>query len=306
MYLDQLTSKIGEHDEFIQVQCVMDASFAYLHAPLRRRFLVLHFFPDQFTMDDAAKLWDVSTVEAKQTLGALVAFSLVSLTRSPEGAPLFLVLDHIWVFAAARAEAVGCASSEWLTRAEYAEALTRLLRLAYTRWPPAVHSQLPMLPRLYHAAAFHARRVRRELSDGGRCEGGLLGGSAHTAAICCPQNDSTPALDVHVDDFDHSPPAYRSLGQEEASLDAPEPYAERVGGATTQALRERLALRREDIPPSLAQAANELLLAAPAAKGGGAAAIPHPSTLHEGTIGLAIAAAVTVAAAAVAARRNAT
>ena len=136
----------------------MDVSFSYVREELRPLFLVLQFFPEQFMLEEAAALWDVEAREAKEMLRELGRFSLLSISKDAAGLPTFLVLDHIWVFANRRAEDP---SSKWLSRAEYAKALSRLFVLVNERWP--AHTRGPAevagLPRLYFAAKFHAERV---------------------------------------------------------------------------------------------------------------------------------------------------
>ena len=176
-YLSKLTVDIGQHSAFHELQRVMDVSFSYVREELRPLFLVLQFFPEQFMLEEAAALWDVEAREAKEMLRELGRFSLLSISKDAADLPTFLVLDHIWVFANRRAEDP---SSKWLSRAEYAKALSRLFVLANERWP--AHTRGPAevagLPRLYFAARLLAARVleicgeaapRRIITPGPRC-----------------------------------------------------------------------------------------------------------------------------------------
>jgi len=194
-YLSKLAVAIGAKDsEFHEVQSVMDISFGYLPDSLRRRFLELHLFPDQFTKEDAKALWPPTqgTDPTREMLQSLVRYNLLQLTTSEAGEHTFLMLDHIWVFATNRAEDP---ASEWLSRADFANALLRLLKLANTRWPPHSRTDICELPRLFHAARFHAGKLVQVKGGWGR--------------------------PVQFEDEDEQ--VYRSLG---STLSA---YAERVG-----------------------------------------------------------------------------
>ena len=65
-----------------EVQSVMDVSFGYLPDDLRRRFLELHLFPDQFTKEDAKALWPPTqgADPTREMLKNLVRYNLLQRT----------------------------------------------------------------------------------------------------------------------------------------------------------------------------------------------------------------------------------
>ena len=68
----------GKDDAFEEVQSVMKSCIEYVPAELRAAFLKLHLFPDQFSLEDAASLWEVQRKQAKDMLRELIKFALVT------------------------------------------------------------------------------------------------------------------------------------------------------------------------------------------------------------------------------------
>ena len=166
-YLKQLIVAISDpQGDFYEVQKVMGISFKYVPDELRRHFLELHLFPDQFTIQDAEALWPAAQASnVKKMLVDLKRYNLLSYTSTEAGTHTFLMLDHIWVFAARGAEDP---ASEWLSRAEYASALLRLFRLANTRWPPGTRGE-ETLPRLFHHIKERATKMMKVASGDKPC-----------------------------------------------------------------------------------------------------------------------------------------
>jgi len=68
----------GENPDFQLVQRAMKSCIEYVPAELRAAFLKLHLFPDQFSLEDAASLWEVQRKQAKDMLRELIKFALVT------------------------------------------------------------------------------------------------------------------------------------------------------------------------------------------------------------------------------------
>ena len=193
-YLRELKLKIANTDEFSEVQEVMRISFGYLNHDLRRQFLKLHLFPDQFTREDAACLLEGDEMSASKgtrrtpdVLDELVKFNLVTRTKDAStGSKVFLILDHIWVFAASQAEDP---DSLYLSREEYADAVWRFLQLAGQKSPA---------DRMFDAAKFHALHITRLFSKFPRIPGD--GDMPHYRPL-------SPS--AHM--VEHDAPQYRSL-----------------------------------------------------------------------------------------------
>ena len=82
----------GDDDAFHEVQRVMRLCIEYVPAELRAAFLQLHLFPDQFSLEDAASLWDVERKQAKDMLWELIKFALVDARPGAgEEAPSYLM-----------------------------------------------------------------------------------------------------------------------------------------------------------------------------------------------------------------------
>ena len=160
-YLMDLSQRIGSEDAFVEVQSVMKCSFGYLSADLRKHFLKLFLFPDQFTRDDAARLLTAADASSSSSsssspkvadiLDSLVRYNILARTTdgSNAGGKAYLILDHIWVFAASEAEDP---ASEHLSREDFADAVQRFIRFADTR---------DRMDRIWVAGKYHARQVLR-------------------------------------------------------------------------------------------------------------------------------------------------
>lgn len=186
-YLKQLMVAIGDptrSEDYYEIQKVMDISFERVpNRPgneLRRHFLELYLFPDQFTLEEAKALWPAeSASKAKQMLADLKRYNLISETSSETGTHTFLMLDHIWVFAANAAEDP---ASKWLNRSEYASALLRLFRFVNTRWPPGARGNATF-PRVFHDAKSRANKLMKVAS-----------GDKLMKVASIPQSRGTPSI----------------------------------------------------------------------------------------------------------------
>ena len=155
-YLSKLTVDIGQHSAFHELQRVMDVSFSYVREELRPLFLVLQFFREQFMLEDAAALWDVEEGAAKKMLRELGRFRLLSISKDAQSCP-----------PSSFSTTSGCSrigglrtSSKWLSRAEYAKALSRLFMLANERWLGARRgpAEVDGAAAAHFAAKLHAER----------------------------------------------------------------------------------------------------------------------------------------------------
>jgi hypothetical protein len=212
-YLNKLVQEITSATS--KVQKVMRVTFEYLPDDLRSDFLKLHLFPDMFSAEDAGTLlnkdWD-------DVLPALGEYNLLT-KRDGE----YLILDHIWFFATSEAEDV---DSEWLKRKDYADAVMRLIKMVSARYT-SDHSNPSALPRLYHAAVFHADNVQR-LMERKRPLDGEPGPS--------------------------SPVAFRSLDPEAAPG-----YGERGQALGASPVKKVYCLRAKDVTGDLEAAVQELV-----------------------------------------------
>lgn len=245
-FLHGLLANITGADDFKRVQEVMACSFNYLQQDVRAAFLQLHLFPDTFTLADAAVLWGVEQRRAKELLSSMLAFNVVCVRRSQTNENCFLILDHIWLFATKHAEDPG---SEWLSRTQFVDAVMRLIWLAHERWPPSARANEAALPRLFHAACFHARKVLHIAQKASKDDSG----QGYRGLPTLPPDDSLRSSDMAASDSDE-PPMYRSL-----AMDAL-PYGDRTGGlGVASADADDRPICFEDVTQELRMAAEELL-----------------------------------------------
>ena len=216
MYLNKLVQEITSATS--KVQKVMRVTFEYLPDDLRSDFLKLHLFPDTFSAEAAGSLLNKDCDEA---LRALWEYNLLAV-RDGE----YLILDHIWLFATSEAEDV---DSEWLKRKDYADAVMRLIKMVSARYT-SDHPNPSALPRLYHAAVFHARNVQR-LMERKRPLDGEPGPSSS-----------------------YEPVAYRSLAP-----DAGPAYGERGQALGASPVKKVYCLRAKDVTGDLEAAVQELV-----------------------------------------------
>ena len=166
-YFDDLRSKVaGSTDDFKELQDVMRVSFGYLPNPeLKAAFLKLHLFPDHFSLAHAARVLGQDELRAEELLGELIDFRL--LTWDQERLE-YLILDHVWVFAARAAERDGGVADGQhaddtkidLSRKELADATRRLIELALEdpQLAPIDQADIKTLPRLVRSALWRAKK----------------------------------------------------------------------------------------------------------------------------------------------------
>ena len=161
-YLTQLRGLVArKNDDFKDLQDVMRVSFNYLTDTLKAAFLKLHVFPDNFSQGSAARVLNLSEKEANDLLEKLIDFRLLTWNADHEE---YLMLDHIWVFAASAAEADGGvdpAENHDLSREDFADAVTRFMNIALDdkRLVPAAEMTVTALPRLVRAALWRAKTI---------------------------------------------------------------------------------------------------------------------------------------------------
>ena len=166
-YFDDLRSKVsGSANDFKELQDVMRVSFGYLPTPeLKAAFLKLHLFPDHFSLAHAARVLGQDELRAEELLGELIDFRL--LTWDQERFE-YLILDHVWVFAARAAERDGGVADGQhaddtkidLSRKELADATRRLIELALEdpQLAPIDQADIKTLPRLVRSALWRAKK----------------------------------------------------------------------------------------------------------------------------------------------------
>jgi hypothetical protein len=230
-YLTQLPGLVAREsdgDDFKDLQDVMRVSFNYLTDTLKSAFLKLHLFPDHFSQACAARVLNLSENEADRVLEKLIDFRLLTWNADHEE---YLMLDHIWRFAAGAAEADGGkipAENHDLSREDFADAVTRFMHIALddNRLVPAKEMKIRGLPRLVRAALWRAKTI------------------VQVPATFQPMGSGSD--DGADDDPDYNAANFRSL----ASND---PEFEKPGGPCTTMFHE------SQISPKLSVAANELL-----------------------------------------------
>ena len=231
-YLTQLPGLVAREsdgDDFKDLQDVMRVSFNYLTDTLKSAFLKLHLFPDHFSQESAARVLNLSEKEADGILEKLIDFRLLTWNADHEG---YLMLDHIWRFAAGAAEADGGknpAENHDLSREDFADAVTRFMHIALddNRLVPAEEMKIRGLPRLVRAALWRAKTIMIVLAR-------------HNAAL-------TRRDDGADDDPDYNAANFRSLSS------ANDAEFEKPGGPCTAMFHE------SQISPELSVAAKELL-----------------------------------------------
>lgn len=133
------------------VQEVMRQTFGYLEAELVAPFKRLHIFPGHFTVRDCAAVCGMDADAATKTLQRLVAYNLLVEQQSR-----YMMLDHIWTFAAKEAEA-----SHNSERCETVQLFLRHCMALLTG------GALDSLDPIFKAADFHARAWSRRAAQEG-------------------------------------------------------------------------------------------------------------------------------------------
>ena len=236
-YLTTLSTDLGNADtEFAELQLVMKHSIEKVNPSDRAAFLKLHLFPDRFSQDYAAALWGLSDTETRKTLIRLKDAALLDYCNS--AAQPFLVLDHVWYFATTFAEDPNC---PWLTRSDFADATTRLIKLAITRKADD--------DRLLSAATFHAQKCLRLVERRVACEKEEL-----------LEEMEELLEEIDNDDSDEEPMAflYRSLAGDAPAPGWQAPYRHRTGEPRQEPSSKSQPLSFADISPALRDAAREL------------------------------------------------
>ena len=159
--LPGLVVRENDDDDFKDLQDVMRVSFNYLTDTLKSAFLKLHLFPDHFSQASAARVLNLSEKEADEVLDKLIDFRLLMWDADHEE---YLMLDHIWRFAAGAAEADGGknpAENHDLSREDFADAIARFMHIALedNRLVPAKEMKIRGLPRLVRAALWRAKTI---------------------------------------------------------------------------------------------------------------------------------------------------
>ena len=169
-YVDDLRSKVsGSANDFKELQDVMRVSFGYLpgrdESELKAAFLKLHLFPDHFSLAHAARVLGQGEPRTEELLGELIDFRLLTWDQERNE---YLILDHVWVFAARAAENDGGVAEGQpaddtkidLSRKELADATRRLIELALEdpQLAPVNQADIKTLPRLVRSALWRAKK----------------------------------------------------------------------------------------------------------------------------------------------------
>ena len=238
-YLTQLPGfVVRENDDFKDLQDVMRVSFNYLTDTLKSAFLKLHLFPDHFSQESAERVLNLSKEEAEEVLDKLIAFRLLMWDNDHKE---YLMLDHIWRFAAGAAEADGGknpAENHDLSREDFADAVTRFMRIALEddRLVPAKEMEIRGLPRLVRAALWRAKTIMQ------------IPATFQPMIVDDGADDGVPMRqlsdDGADDDPDYNAANFRSLSADDSEFEKP-------GGPCM--------FHESQISPELSEAAEELL-----------------------------------------------
>ena len=255
--LPGLVVRESDDDDFKDLQDVMRVSFNYLTGTLKSAFLKLHLFPDHFSQASAATVLNLSEKEAFGVLDKLIDFRLLTWDADHEE---YLMLDHIWRFAAGAAEAHGGkhpAENHDLSREDFADAVTRFMHIALedNRLVPAKEMEIRGLPRLVRAALWRAKTIILQVPatfqpmivDDGADDGVPMRQLCDDGVPMTVPMTMGSGSDVGADvDPDYNAANFRSLGANDVEFEEP-------GGPCTPMFHE------SQISPELSKAAKELL-----------------------------------------------